>query len=81
MCPKHFDCYAPCDASLVGQWVTFDDSGAGGLCQRYSGAKWDPTTREDKEVDDEYLVLLGRGGTRGTTLTTSSGRSSPSSRC
>ena len=62
VCPKHFDCYAPCDASLVGQWVTFDDSGAGGLCQRYSGAKWDPTTREDKEVDDEYLVLLGRGG-------------------
>ena len=81
VCPKHFDCYAPCDASLVGQWVTFDDSGAGGLCQRYSGAKWDPTTREDRKWTTSTSSCSVAKGTRGTTLTTSSGRSSPSSRC
>ena len=60
-CPKHFDCYAPCDASLVGQWVTFDDSGAGGLCQMYSGDKFNPSTRTTEHVNAEYLARLGRG--------------------
>ena len=29
-CPDHFDCYAPCESSQVGQWVTFTGAGASG---------------------------------------------------
>ena len=31
ICPMHFDCYAPCSASEVDQWVTFLDAGVGNV--------------------------------------------------
>ena len=59
VCPKHFDCYAPCTAAEVNKWVTFGDS-AGGMCKLYSGEKWNPKDRTNSHVDAEYLVWLGR---------------------
>jgi uncharacterized membrane protein YgcG len=38
-CPKRRDCYAPCAAPQVDQWITFgsDGGGAGGLCSAFPG--------------------------------------------
>ena len=45
-CPDHFDCYAPCESSQVGQWVTFTGAeGVGGECIKYCGQKWNPGKR------------------------------------
>ena len=61
-CPDHFDCYAPCESSQVGQWVTFvgAEGGLGGECVKYGGAKWNPNKRTEEAVSEEYLVWLGR---------------------
>ena len=61
-CPDHFDCYAPCESSQVGQWVTFvgAEAGLGGECVKYGGAKWNPNKRTEEAVSEEYLVWLGR---------------------
>lgn len=59
-CPKHFDCYAPCNKDLVGQWVDFTDAGVGGLCKEYSGPKWNIKERKNEQVDEEYLVWLSK---------------------
>ena len=61
-CPDHFDCYAPCESSQVGQWVTFvgAEGGLGGECVKYGGAKWNPNKRTEETVSEEYLVWLGR---------------------
>jgi len=60
MCPKHFDCYAPCPAAQLGEWVTFDDSGFGGICRQYSGDKWNRKKRKNEYVESEHLTWLGR---------------------
>ena len=61
-CPDHFDCYAPCESSQLGQWVTFvgAEGGLGGECVKYGGAKWNPNKRTEEAVSEEYLVWLGR---------------------
>ena len=61
-CPDHFDCYAPCESSQVGQWVSFvgAEGGLGGECVKYGGAKWNPNKRTEEAVSEEYLVWLGR---------------------
>ena len=61
-CPDHFDCYAPCESSQLGQWVTFVgvEGGLGGECVKYGGAKWNPNKRTEEAVSEEYLVWLGR---------------------
>ena len=60
-CPDHFDCYAPCESSQVGQWVTFTGAeGVGGECIKYSGQKWNPGKRTEEPVAEEFLVKLGR---------------------
>ena len=61
-CPDHFDCYAPCESSQLGQWVTFvgTEGGLGGECVKYGGAKWNPNKRTEEAVSEEYLVWLGR---------------------
>ena len=55
-CPKRRDCYAPCDATQAGAWVTYGDPGFGdvtaqGPCAAYVGdGDGDETT---------YLARLG----------------------
>jgi len=59
-CPKHFDCYVPCEKSLVGEWVEFTEAGFGGLCKKYSGDKWNIDLRVDEFVEEEHLVWLSK---------------------
>jgi len=60
-CPKHFDCYVPCDPVLENQWITFHEgNSASGVCHKYSGDKWNIKKRENEFVEEEYLVWLSR---------------------